>query len=55
EESWIRGPNQELFMWVPPEYRAFVQLPSRFIVIASARVVVDMSRFVHGTDWVKCY
>ncbi|KAJ7483396.1 hypothetical protein FB451DRAFT_1170001 [Mycena latifolia] len=41
-------------MWVPPEYRSYLQLPPRFITIASARVSVDMSRFVHGTDWVKC-
>ncbi|KAJ7924656.1 peptidase C14 [Mycena leptocephala] len=55
EDSWIRGPNQELIMWVPPEYRFYLQLPPHFIVIASARVVVDMSRVVRGTDWVKCY
>ncbi|KAJ7892072.1 hypothetical protein B0H14DRAFT_3126181 [Mycena olivaceomarginata] len=42
-------------MWVPPEYHTFLQLPPRLIVIGSARVVVDMSRVVHGTDWVKCY
>ncbi|KAJ6564870.1 peptidase C14 [Mycena vulgaris] len=53
-ESWIRGPRQELVMWVPPEYRVYLQLSPRFIVIGSARVIVDMSRFVHGTDWVKC-
>ncbi|KAJ7455676.1 hypothetical protein B0H11DRAFT_1739667 [Mycena galericulata] len=55
EESWIRGPNQELIMWVPPEYRSYLQLPPHFITIASARVSVDISRFVHGTQWVKCY
>ncbi|KAJ6617821.1 hypothetical protein B0H10DRAFT_1641248, partial [Mycena sp. CBHHK59/15] len=49
--SWILGPRQELVMWVPPEYRFYLQLPPCFIVIAPARVVVDMSRFVHGTDW----
>jgi WD40 repeat protein len=54
QESWVRGPNQELIMWVPPEYRFCLQLPPRYIVIASARVIVDMSHFVHGTDWVKC-
>ncbi|KAF7364754.1 hypothetical protein MVEN_00345300 [Mycena venus] len=54
-DSWIRGPNQELIMWVPPEYRSYLQLPGRFITIASARVIVDMSCFVHGTEWVKCY
>jgi WD40 repeat protein len=54
-ESWIRGPNQELIMWVPPEYRFYLQLPPHFIVMASPRVIVDMSRTVHGTDWVKCY
>ncbi|KAJ7483389.1 hypothetical protein FB451DRAFT_1029251 [Mycena latifolia] len=52
--SWIRGPRQELVLWVPPEYRSYLQLPPRFIVIGSASVSVDMSRFVHGTDWVKC-
>ncbi|KAJ7862812.1 WD40-repeat-containing domain protein [Mycena olivaceomarginata] len=54
EDSWIRGPNQELIMWVPPEYHCYLQLPPCFMVIASARVVVDMTRFAHGTDWVKC-
>ncbi|KAF8137958.1 WD40-repeat-containing domain protein [Mycena galopus ATCC 62051] len=54
KESWIRGLNQELIMWVPPEYHCYLQLPPHFIVITSARVVVDMSCFVHGTDWVKC-
>ncbi|KAJ7920234.1 peptidase C14, partial [Mycena leptocephala] len=52
--SWIRGPRQELVMWVPPEYRSHLQLPPCVIVIPSARVVVDTSRFLHGTDWVKC-
>ncbi|KAF7364761.1 hypothetical protein MVEN_00346000 [Mycena venus] len=55
EESWIRGPNQELIMWVPPEYCSYLQLPPCFMVIASAKVTVDMSRFVHGTEWDKCY
>ncbi|KAJ7619033.1 hypothetical protein B0H17DRAFT_1114145, partial [Mycena rosella] len=54
KESWIHGPRQELVMWVPPEYRLYLHLPPHFIVIGSARVVVDISRFVHGTDWVKC-
>ncbi|KAJ6528413.1 WD40-repeat-containing domain protein [Mycena capillaripes] len=56
KDSWIRGPNQELIMWVPPEYRPYLHVPPWIIFIsASARVVVDTSRFVHGTDWVKCY
>ncbi|KAF7364767.1 hypothetical protein MVEN_00346600 [Mycena venus] len=54
-ESWIRGPNQELIMWVPREYHSYLQLPPRFIITASDKVILDMSRFVHGTDWVKCY
>jgi hypothetical protein len=54
KESWIRGPNQELVMWVPPEYHRYIQLPPHFIFIASTRVTVDTSHFVHGTDWVNC-
>jgi WD40 repeat protein len=55
KDSWIRGPRQELVMWVPPEYHTYLQLPPHFIVGASARVVADLSRMVHGTDWVKCW
>ncbi|KAF7364764.1 hypothetical protein MVEN_00346300 [Mycena venus] len=55
EESWIHGPNQELIMWVPPEYRSYLQLPPCSLVIASGKVTVDMSHFVHGTEWAKCY
>ncbi|KAJ7796376.1 hypothetical protein B0H14DRAFT_2253947, partial [Mycena olivaceomarginata] len=55
EGSWIRGPRQELIMWVPPEYCFYLQLPPCLLIIASARVIVDMSRFVHGNDWPKCY
>ncbi|KAJ6578266.1 hypothetical protein B0H19DRAFT_1020632 [Mycena capillaripes] len=54
-ESWIRGPRNELVMWVPPEYHLFLQLQPHVRVIASARVVVDLSRVVHGAGWVKCY
>ncbi|KAF8203530.1 WD40-repeat-containing domain protein, partial [Mycena galopus ATCC 62051] len=55
KESWIRGPNRELIMWVPPEYRSYIQPPSPYFVFnASTRgVFLDMSRFVHGPDWVK--
>ncbi|KAF7364231.1 hypothetical protein MSAN_01082700 [Mycena sanguinolenta] len=54
-DHWIRGPNEELVMWVPPEYHKFLQVPPHFIVGAAAKVVVDLDHVVHGTDWVKCY
>ncbi|KAF8133483.1 WD40-repeat-containing domain protein [Mycena galopus ATCC 62051] len=54
-DNWIRGPNKELVMWVPPEYQKFLQIPPHSIVGASAKVTIDFSRVVHGTDWAKCY
>ncbi|KAF7367052.1 WD40 repeat-like protein [Mycena sanguinolenta] len=55
-DNWICGPNKELIMWVPPEYQKFLQVPPHFILGgASAKVTVDLSRVVHGTNWVKCY
>ncbi|KAF7367047.1 hypothetical protein MSAN_00963900 [Mycena sanguinolenta] len=54
--NWICGPNKELIMWVPPEYQTFLQVPPQFILGgASAKVTVDLSRVVHGTNWDKCY
>ncbi|KAF7367054.1 hypothetical protein MSAN_00964600 [Mycena sanguinolenta] len=54
-DNWIRGPNGELVMWVPPEYQKFLQVKPDLILGGSAKVTVALSRVVHGTDWVKCY
>ncbi|KAF8197182.1 quinon protein alcohol dehydrogenase-like superfamily [Mycena galopus ATCC 62051] len=55
QDSWIRGPRNQLVMWVPPEYRSFLQLEPTFVASASPRVIVDMGHLVQGTDWGKCW
>ncbi|KAL0957314.1 hypothetical protein HGRIS_001123 [Hohenbuehelia grisea] len=57
EDGWIRGSNDELLLWISPEYRQFVIFkPSRCILlIAKSRVVIDVSRFLHGKDWIHCH
>jgi WD40 repeat protein len=58
QRAWVVGPQDEYLLWVPPEYRFFVDHapPSRCVlVIGRGRVTVDLSRSIHGTEWVKCF
>ncbi|OCH89025.1 WD40 repeat-like protein, partial [Obba rivulosa] len=55
DSGWIRGPREELVLWVPDEYRSTLWWPRSTLIIGRSRVSYDMSRFVHGMEWVKCY
>ncbi|EMD32084.1 hypothetical protein CERSUDRAFT_38034, partial [Gelatoporia subvermispora B] len=52
---WITGPRGELVLWIPEEYRSGLWWPRTTLVIGGSRVILDMSRFVHGEDWTSCY
>ncbi|KAJ7658234.1 hypothetical protein DFH06DRAFT_1196396 [Mycena polygramma] len=54
--GWIRSTTGALLLWVPPFLRLGVYLPHNTLVIsANGTTKLDFSRFVHGTEWVKCY
>ncbi|KAF7352043.1 WD40 repeat-like protein [Mycena venus] len=54
EDGWhIESTNR--ILWVPPWLRQGLYLPSNSLVIcAQGTTKLDLSKFVHGTEWHKC-
>ncbi|KZV60308.1 hypothetical protein PENSPDRAFT_718183 [Peniophora sp. CONT] len=53
--GWLRGPYNELLLYVPPGYRHYVQhLPCK-IRVAQCQLTINWDGAVHGKDWTKCY
>ncbi|KAJ6597501.1 WD40-repeat-containing domain protein [Mycena vulgaris] len=55
DAGWITGEGDELLFWVPPENRAGLWLPDTLAIIGAQPTILDLSRFVHGDSWAKCY
>ncbi|KAL0952175.1 hypothetical protein HGRIS_008788 [Hohenbuehelia grisea] len=57
KDGWIRGTGGDLLLWLPPAYHNFLVFKHSCCIrlIAHSRVTVDVSDFVHGEDWTKCY
>jgi hypothetical protein len=51
----MRGPNDELLFWIPPDYRSSIWKPSNTAVIGRMVMRLDLRRFTHGTNWAKCF
>jgi len=49
-----RGRSPFRLMWVPEIHRAFIPRPSSVFAGVSNETWLDLGRFVHGKDWVKC-
>ena len=54
EEGWLHYPSGELLLWVRPELRSGLYLPGIAHVIGAHSVKIDLRKFVHGTEWLKC-
>jgi hypothetical protein len=55
QSGWVTGPEGERILWIPSEFRSYVQLEPCVLVIGKGRITFDLSDAVHGTDWAKCY
>jgi WD40 repeat protein len=53
--GWITGRGGELILRVPPEYRSYLIWPPCTLLIGELQVAVDVSHFVHGVEWSKCW
>lgn len=55
--GWLLGPSGELLLWVPQEYRAYLQVPPCRLVIGPRRIVVstDPGGLHYGENWTKCW
>jgi len=56
-DGWVTRPSGELLLWVPPEYREYVQLPPYTLVIGKPRVVItaDPTGLHYGENWTSCW
>ncbi|EMD36334.1 hypothetical protein CERSUDRAFT_95666 [Gelatoporia subvermispora B] len=53
--GWIKGPRDELVMWAPGDYHRGMLMPRTYVLIGRYRATLDLSRFVHGDQWTRCY
>ncbi|KAJ7121465.1 WD40 repeat-like protein [Mycena epipterygia] len=53
--GWVLNSAGDLMFWVPPWLRGGLYLPQNSLVIsARGKTKLDLSQFVHGTEWQKC-
>ena len=57
ENGWIVGPSRELILWVPAEYRAYLEAPPCVLTINESRVIVRAGAGgLHvGSNWKLCW
>ncbi|KAF7340415.1 WD40 repeat-like protein [Mycena venus] len=54
-DGWLINSASERILWIPPWLREGLYLPWNSLVICSRGTAkLDLSHFVHGTDWTKC-
>ncbi|KAF8312379.1 WD40 repeat-like protein [Clavulina sp. PMI_390] len=56
-DGWVRGPNAELILWVPPSYQAHLYDERRITRLGkdtSSRVRLNFSQMVLGESWADC-
>jgi len=56
-DGWIVGSSGELILWVPAEYRTYLQIDICTLVVGRSRVVIGLSNGgLHaGSDWISCW
>ncbi|PBL02247.1 WD40 repeat-like protein [Armillaria gallica] len=57
ESGWVKGSRGELVMWIPPEYRPYLQLPPCRVLIDETKVTADFSACgdAYGMGWMGCF
>ncbi|KAJ7654051.1 hypothetical protein DFH06DRAFT_994143 [Mycena polygramma] len=56
ESGWTKNETGALMFWVPPALRESLYFPPGTLAIsARGTTKLDLSRFVHGTEWAKCF
>ena len=53
-DGWIKDKNDNLLIWVPDEYRAYLWSPGTLVLVGRDPIDIDFGNAYHGTDWTKC-
>ena len=56
QEGWLVGSSGELLLWLPVEYRGYIELPPCSLVLGSHRVFLEANNGLHwGEEWTVCW
>jgi len=57
KDGWLVGSSGELILWVPAEYRAYLQVNPCTLVIGQSRIVIGVgdSGLHAGLNWTSCW
>jgi len=57
ENGWLVGSSNELILWVPAEYRTYLQVTPCTLMIKSSRVAIGVgdSGLHAGLNWTSCW
>jgi len=57
DRGWLVGPFGELLLWVPVQYRRYIQMSPCTLLISGSRVVIGVgdSGLHAGSDWSLCW
>ncbi|KZT50053.1 hypothetical protein CALCODRAFT_229473 [Calocera cornea HHB12733] len=54
--GWILGNEKDRILWVPPDLHNQISLGAlQMIIPGPPAIYVDLSKFVHGEEWTKCW
>ncbi|KIN93926.1 hypothetical protein M404DRAFT_432549 [Pisolithus tinctorius Marx 270] len=55
-DGWIRGPNGQLLLWIPPTLRSpFYSMWTTAVIPRGCCIELDLSQMVHDKEWYKCF
>ena len=54
-DGWIRGPHDQLLLWVPVDKRVPFYNPGTGLVMPRGGIELDLSQMAHGSKWQACF
>ncbi|KAJ7632072.1 hypothetical protein B0H17DRAFT_1108228 [Mycena rosella] len=54
-DGWISCIPTENLLWLPAHHRSGLWSPYNTLVIGRHQTKLNFGKFVHGTNWAKCY
>jgi hypothetical protein len=55
DDGWMCTPLGQLLFWVPLVYRPNLWRANNVFVIGKDSIKLDLTQFMHGQEWQKCY
>ena len=53
-DGWIMDDDDNLLIWVPDEYRAYLWSPGTLVLVGRKPIDISFGDAYHGIDWTRC-